>query len=143
MKPKTKKATATKKAIAIDTVRNQLLKLTRANADLTTTRDTFKAENELLRKQNVQLANVIETDLTTDLKLRIQARSNYTDSHLTTLNLDQLQQIDKTLNMGKPEADTTFKSIRAGTASANSGLTTVGSLYLKSRKEILESGGDF
>ena len=133
-----------KKATASDTtVKAQLAQLTIDNARREKEIETLTAENKTLRKQNVELASVIENDLKTGLKLNIRARSNYSDSDLESLTLEQLQQIDQTLSKGKGVEASSYKSIRAGGASEHKGHLTVGSLYQKSRKEILESEGEF
>jgi len=107
--------------------------------------DTLTIENKALRKQNVELASVIENDLKADLKLKVRARSKYTDADLESLTVEQLQQIDQTLSLGKgiDSSSTSYKSIRAGDAADHTGRLSVGSLYGKSRKEILESQGEF
>lgn len=133
-----------KKKIALDvTVKAQLAQLTIDNARLDKALKQHIAENEALRKQNVELASVIENDLKAGLKMTIQAGSNYKASDLETLTLEQLQQIDQTLSMGKPMTDATYKNIRAGTASTQKGPTTVGSLFGKTREQILAMQGDF
>jgi len=115
--------------------------LERAKQDV----DNLTTENKALRKQNVELASVIENDLKADLKLKVRARSKYTDADLESLTVEQLQQIDETLTKGKgiDNSIATFKSIRAGDAADHTGRLSVGSLYGKSRKEILESQGEF
>lgn len=136
-------AKTSKKAMASDTtVKGQIASLTIDNARKAELIKKLTEENELFRKQNVELASVIENDLKASLKLNIQARSNYTDLDLETLTLEQLQQIDETLSMGKLGGDATFKNIRAGAASRNQGPMTVGSLYNKTREEILAMGGE-
>jgi len=130
------------KNIALDkTVKTQLSKLTLDVNRLTKENIAVKEENKALRKQTVQLAAVIETDLKTDLIVNIMAKSNYKKSDLEDLKVEQLQTIDETLSRGK--GDSVYKPIRAGTASQSSKRLTVGSLYGKTRNEILESGGDF
>jgi len=104
--------------------------------------EQLTVENKALRKQNVELASVIENDLKADLKVQIIARSNYTDSDLETLTIEQLQQINQTLSMGKGDG-AVYKSIRAGGASEQKGHTTVGSLYGLTREQILAKKGDF
>ena len=98
-----------------------------------------------LKRQLTEANRFIESDLKSDLKSRIRKKSNFNDADLEDKSVEQLQQIDTTLSMGKlaPSAAATFKSIRAGAASAGKGTLTVGSLFGKSRKEILESEGEF
>jgi len=126
-----------KKALASDnTVKAQLAQLTIDNARKDKELERLTEENEAFRKQNVELASVIENDLKANLKLGIRAKSTYTDSDLETLTLEQLQTIDQTLSMGKG-VDSTFKPIRVGRDTANKGRLTVGSTYGKTRAEIL------
>jgi len=115
--------------------------LERAKQDI----DKLAAENKALRKQNVELASVIETDLKADLKLKVRARSQYTDADLENLTIEQLQQIDETLAKGKgiDNSSVAYKSIRAGDTADHAGLLTVGSLYGKKREDILKSEGEF
>jgi len=128
-----------------NTVKVQLASLTidleRAKQDV----DRLTTENKTLRKQNVELASVIENDLKADLQLKIRARSKYTDADLEALTIEQLQQIDETLAKGKgiDNSSVAYKSIRAGDTADHTGLLTVGNLYGKSRKDILESAGEF
>jgi len=139
---KTKKKVAT---ASDPTVNARLASLTidleRAKQDV----DKLTTENKALRKQNVELASVIENDLKADLKLKVRARSKYTDADLESLTVEQLQQIDETLTKGKgiDNSSVAYKSIRAGDTADHAGLLTVGSLYGKSRKEILKSQGEF
>jgi len=135
----------TKKKVATDTtVKVQLASLTLDLATAKKTLDTLCVENKALRKQNVELASVIENDLKADLKLKIRARSKYTDADLEKLTVEQLQQIDETLSLGKGiDTSTPYKSIRAGDTADHAGRLTAGNLYGKTRKEILEMEGDF
>jgi len=135
-----------KKATASDpTVNVQLASLTIDVERLKTELEAKTTENKALRKQNVELASVIENDLKADLKLKIRARSQYTDADLEQLSIEQLQQINETLMKGKgiDNSSVTYKSIRAGDTADHAGRLTIGSLYGKSRKEILESAGEF
>ena len=137
---KTKKATASS-----PTVNAQLASLTIDIERLKKDNEKITIENKALRKQNVELASVIENDLKADLKLKIRARSKYTDADLENLTIEQLQQIDETLMKGKgiDNSPGSFTSIRAGDTADHTGQLTVGALYGKSRKEILESAGEF
>jgi hypothetical protein len=138
--------TKTQKTTASDnTVKVQLASLTLDLASAKNEVERITAENKALRTQNVELASVIENDLKADLKLKIRARSQYTDADLEPLTVEQLQQIDETLMKGKGIDNSTvsFKSIRAGDTADHAGRLTVGSLYGKTRKEILESEGEF
>jgi len=131
------------KNIALDkTVKTQLSKLTLDVNRLNKENEALKDENKAIRKQNIQLAQVIESDLKTDLIMNIMAKSDYKHSDLEDLKVEQLQTIDETLGRSKGE-DSVYKSIRTGSASQSSRRLTVGSLYGKSRNEILESGGNF
>jgi len=131
-----------KKALASDTtVKAQLAQNALDIGKMHKEIERLTEENEAFRKQNVELASVIENDLKANLKLGIRARSTYTDADLESLNLEQLQTIDQTLSMGKG-ASSTFKSIRAGTASANKSRLTVGSTYGKTREQILAMGDE-
>jgi len=88
------------------------------------------------------LASVIETDLKADLKLKIMAKSDFKDSDLQPLKVEQLQQIDETLSRTKGGDTASYKPIRAGNDSS-AGRTTVGDLYGKTREQILAMKGDF
>jgi len=128
-----------------NTVKVQLASLTLDLASAKNELERITAENKVLRKQNVELASVIENDLKADLKLKVRARSKYTDADLESLTIEQLQQIDETLTKGKgiDSSSVAYKSIRAGDTADNEGRLTIGSLYGKTRKEILESAGEF
>jgi regulator of replication initiation timing len=119
-----------------------LSRLTLDNGKLQKELQNALEENKALKTQNVQLASVIETDLKTDLKLRIMAKSEFKESDLEPLTVEQLQQIDETLCKSKGADSVSYKSIHAGSDS-QTGRTTVGSLYGKSHKEILDMGGNF
>jgi hypothetical protein len=124
------------------TVKTQLASLTLDVNRLQKENQRLEEENKGLKRQNVQLASVIENDLKADLKLKIMAKSDYKQSDLEDLKVEQLQTIDETLSRSKG-VDAVYKPIRAGTASQTEARMTVGSLYNKSRKEILEMGGEF
>ena len=130
------------KKIASDTVKVQLSKLTLDNNRLAKRVEELETENKEFRKQNVELATVIENDLKADLKLKIMAMSEFKESDLAQMSVEQLQTMDETLSKSKG-ADSVYKPIRAGDTSTATGRLTVGSLYGKSRSEILASGGDF
>ena len=135
---------AKKPKTALDsTVKAQLASLTLTKNSLEKENQTLSEENKALKKQNVQLANVIENDLKAEVKVRILAMSGYKESDLEDLPIEQLQQIEETLSKAKGAETASYKSIRAGGASEHAGHLTVGSLYQKSRKEILESEGEF
>jgi len=136
-KPK-RKETATDATIGV-----QLASLTLDNARMKKELQQALDENKALKKQNIELASVIETDLKADLKLKIMSKSDYKEADLEPLNVEQLQQIDETLLRSKgTDTATPYKPIRAGTDSSL-GRTTVGNLFGKTRKEILASQGDF
>jgi len=124
------------------TVKTELARLTLDKANLTKRATELEEENKSLKRQNVQLANVIENDLKADLTVKIVALSDYKQSDLEDLKVEQLQTIHETLSRSKG-ADAVYKNIRAGTASQSNARNTVGSLYGKSRKEILEMEGEF
>jgi len=124
------------------TVKTRLASLTLDNAALTKRVTELEEENKSLKRQTVQLASVIENDLKADLKLKIMAKSDYKESDLTDLKVDQLQTIDETLSRSKG-VDAVYKPIRTATVGEPSARMTVGSLYNKTRKEILEMGGEF
>ena len=124
------------------TVKTQLASLTLDNAALTKRVAELEDENKALKRQTVELANVIENDLKADLMLKIMTKSDYKESDLIDLKAEQLQTIDETLSRSKG-VDSVYKPIRAGTAGDMSARNTVGSLYGKTRKEILEMGGEF
>ena len=129
------------KKIASDQVKVQLATLTLQNAEKDKRIEALEAENKAFRKQNVELASVIENDLKAGLKVRVMAKSDFKEADLETLSVEQLQQIDETLSRVKG-ASTTYKSINATGASEKSGRTTVGCLFGKTRNQILEMGGD-
>lgn len=134
-KPKTETAT--------DTVRIQLASLTLDNARFQKENQRLDEENQNLKKQNIELASVIENDLKTDLKLKIMSKSDFKDSDLELLKVEQLQQIDETLMKSIGAASvSSYKSIRAGNDSQK-GKTTVGNLFGLTRAQILAKGGDF
>lgn len=124
------------------TVKAQLASLTLERERLTNENTRLDTENQQLRKQNVELANVIENDLIAEAKMRIMASSNYREEDLQKLAIDDLQRIEETLSKTKGDPALPYKTIRATGASKPTNLT-VGSLYGKTREEILESGGDF
>ena len=124
------------------TVKTQLASLTLDNAALTKRVTELEDENKALKRQTVELANVIENDLKADLVLKIMTKSDYKESDLIDLKAEQLQTIDETLSRSKG-VDSVYKPIRAGTASQSEARLTVGNLYNKSRKEILDMGGEF
>ena len=124
------------------TVKVELARLTLDNASLDKEVQHLRDENKGLKRQNIELASVIENDLKADLLVKIMAKSDYKQSDLETLKVEQLQTIDETLSRSKG-VDAIYKSIRTGTASESSARTTVGSLFNKTRKEILEMGGEF
>lgn len=130
-----------KQKTASDTVKVQLSALTLENAEMRKNIARLNDENKALRKQNVELASIIENDLKADLKLKIRAKTDYTDADLEALNVEQLQQIEETLSRSTGK-DVSYKPIRTGVAASDAKLT-VGNLFGKSRKEILEMAGDF
>jgi hypothetical protein len=125
------------------TVKVQLASITLDNARLQKENTQLLDENKALKTQNVQLASVIETDLKADLKMKIMSKGDFKDADLEPLKIEQLQQIDETLSRSKGvDSAVSFKSIRTGNASG-AGRMTIGDLYGKSRKQILEMGGTF
>lgn len=141
-KPKTETVTPYKN-IAIDsTVKVQLASITLDNARLQKENLGLVDENKALKKQNIELASVIETDLKTDLKLKIMSKSDFKDTDLEPLKVEQLQQIDETLCRTRGGDTATYKPIRSGNDS-QTGHATVGNLYGKTRAQILAEGGNF
>ena len=136
-KPQTGKKTATDATVSV-----QLSSLTLDNARLQKENTELTDENKRLKAQNVQLASVIETDLKADLKLKIMAQSDFKEADLEPLNAEQLQQIVKTLSRSKGTAGVSYKPIRT-LSDTSAGRTTVGNLFGKTRKEILDMGGEF
>lgn len=124
------------------TVKTELARLTLDNANITKRMEELEEENKGLKRQTVELVSVIENDLKADLTVKILAKSDYKQSDLEELKVEQLQTIDETLSRSKG-LDSVYKSIRSGTSSTSEARNTVGSLYGKTRKEILESGGEF
>ena len=132
-----------KKTATDATVKMQLSSLTLDNAQLQTENTRLADENKALKAQNVELASVIENDLKADLKVKILALSDFKEAELEPLKVEQLQGILETLNKGKAgDTATSYKPIRTG-GSSDRGRSTVGSLYGKTRKQILEMGGEF
>jgi len=124
------------------TVRVSLDRLTLDNARLTKENTELADENKALKTQNIQLASVIENDLKADLKLKIMAKSDFNQSDLEPMKVEELQKIDETLSRMKGGDTAFYKPIRAGSDSRR-GRETVGDLFGKSRKEILDMGGNF
>ena len=133
-------STKPKTETANDTVERQIEMLSSTNAGLKKKLDEVTAERDLYQKQNAQLGSVIDNQHRADLKVAITTRSAYADSDLMDLTYDQLKQIADTLDRVKGNAS--YKPIRAGSDN-QAGRTTVGDLFNKSRKEILEMGGNF
>ena len=105
--------------------------------------DKFEAENMKLKRQLKASNDMIESGMVAKTKVAIRSKSTYTDADLEGLGIVELQQIEKTLDMRKDQSqDAKYKSIRAGGASEQRGPTTVGSLFGKTRDEILEMGGE-
>jgi predicted RNase H-like nuclease (RuvC/YqgF family) len=111
-------------------------------ADLTTDNERLVEENKELKRALKAQNQIIESELKADSINRIKAMSTFKDSELENLRIEELQQIEKSLSKSKT-VDTKYKSIRAGTASQGESRFTVGNLYGKSRKQILEMEGDF
>jgi len=136
----------TKTEIASDTYKTANAKLALDKAHAETQVASLTAENKDLRLQLEQANSIIENDLKADLVLKIQAASEYKEEDLLKLSPTQLQTIEETLsksrNFDVASEQGVYKSIRAGNASADSKLT-VGSLYGKSREQIIAMGGDF
>ena len=118
---------------ASDTVRTQLAQLSLDNAALLKRVETYETENTALKQQNIDLAHVIETDLKSDVILKIQAASHgkYQPNELQPMSLDKLKNIEEVLfKSGAFDSPELFKSIRTGSASFDhSNRLTVGSLY--------------
>jgi len=124
------------------TVKVQLASLTLNNASLNTEITRLTEENKELKKQCVQLASVIENELKSDLMVKVMAKGDYKQSDLEALNIDQLQQIDETLSKVKGASAAIYKPIRTASGEPNDSRMTVGSLYGKTRSEILAMKGD-
>jgi predicted nuclease with TOPRIM domain len=138
MTKKTKTATASNPTVDTE------LKSTRLELEeLRELVSTQKEKIDSLTRQLEEANQVLERDLKTDLMRRIKGKSNYQDADLEDIPIEQLQQIDATLSMGKLAAPATYKSIRSGAASATGSRLTVGNLYGKSKKEILAMEGEF
>lgn len=133
-KPKTETAN--------DIVEHQLDTLSSNNVRLQKANDALVSELNSVKKQNTQLGSVIENQLKADLKIDIRGRSDYKDSDLESMTYAQLKQIDDTLSRTKGGDTATYKSIHAGN-DTQTGRTTVGDLYGKTRKEILDLKGEF
>ena len=135
-KPKGKE-TATDATVGV-----QLAALTLDNARMQKENMQLIEENKLLKKQNVELASVIENDLKADLKLKIMAKSDFKEADLEPLKVEQLQQIDETLSKSKGADTVSYKPIRTG-GDSSLGRTTVGNLYGKTKEQILAMQGEF
>jgi len=132
-----------KTEIASDTYKTANAKLALDKAHFEKLFTEASEENKVLRAQLEQSNNIIENDLKSDLIIRIQSASEYKETDLLSLSPSQLQTIEETLSKSKNfDVATSFKSIRAGSASTSSNMT-VGSLYGKTAKEIQAMGGDF
>jgi putative lipoic acid-binding regulatory protein len=123
------------------TVKTQLRSLTLDVARLNKENQQLTEESKGLKRQVVQLTNVIDTDLTSDLKMKILATGDYNEADLEDLKVEQLQTIHEILSKAKVKGDTVYKPIRVGAATPARG--TIGNLFGKTRKEILEMGGEF
>jgi hypothetical protein len=134
-----------KTEIASDTIKTANAQLAVDKAHFEKLYNQATEENKALRHQIEAANNIIENDLKADLILKIEAASEYKESDLLALSPTQLMTIEQTLAKGKnfESATATYKSIRAGSASAESANMTVGNLYGKSREEIIKMGGDF
>jgi hypothetical protein len=119
-----------------DTLR--IAKLT-AQVDEQTTE--IKELKRALKSQN----DILENKLKVESILNIKTMSDYKDAELEALSIEDLQTLETALSRGKgiDSSRVAYKSIRAGDTADQAGQLTVGSLYGKSRKEILESEGEF
>jgi len=141
-KPKTE-TDKTYKDIAFDaTMTRQLQQLTLDNAQLKERNLFLESQYKLAQKQFEVANDVIETDLKAGLILKLVATTDYKRDTLETLKVEKLQEIDKAISMTKGGSPALFKPIRAGNDSQE-GKLTIGDLYGKSRKQILEMGGSF
>jgi hypothetical protein len=124
---------------ASDTVKTQLAKTSIELAALRSEVGRYKTENDALKQMNIDLTNVIETDLKADLILKIQAASKgkYTPNDLQHLQVEQLKNIEEVLyKAGNFENTASYKTIRAGAASFDhSARLTVGNLYKQPKGE--------
>jgi len=132
----------TKEQIATDALKLAYRKLKLDYDELFKKHQSVDADNEKYRKQNKQYQTIVETAIRSDLEKKILARGDFTQADLEVKKIEELQTIAETLSKSKGMA-TVYKGIRAGTASEKEARSTVGSLYMKSRKEILDSGGEF
>jgi hypothetical protein len=132
--------------IASDTYKTANAALALENAQLKNTCNQLKEEFNAVRTQLEQANSIIENDLKSDLIIKIQAASEYTESDLLLMNPSQLQTIEETLSKSKGFASNAkegvYKSIRAGNASMSNSNLTVGDLYGKTAKEIQAMGGN-
>jgi len=122
------------------TIKTQLASLLLENGNLKKTAEALTEDNKRLSKQCMQLATVIENELKSDLMIKIMAKGDYKQSDLEPLTIEQLQAIDATLTKAKG-AIATYKPIRTGNDSTESRMT-VGSLYGKTREQILAMRGE-
>lgn len=136
MTKKSKTATASNPTVDTE-LKNIRLELEELRERDTTQKTTI----DNLTKQLEEANQVIERDLKVDLMRRIKGKSNYSDADLEDIPIEQLQQIDATLSMGKLASPATYKNIRSGAASTQ-GRLTVGNLHGLTRKQILEMGGE-
>jgi uncharacterized membrane protein YheB (UPF0754 family) len=98
-------------------------------------------ENKLLKRQLNEANKVLEGELRSDLLIHIRAKGDFNEADLATKNIEELQQIDATLSKAKG-VSATYKPIRTAGDTEQKGLTTVGSLYGKTKEEILAMGGE-
>ena len=125
-----------KTEIASETVKTQLASLTIANAQKDKLITELTAERDNLKLQLGEATAVIENDLKADITVRIMAASDYQTKDLETLSVQQLQAIEETLSKSKGfDVAGTYKSIRAGSASADVSRLTVGGSYGMTQEE--------
>jgi len=125
-----------------DTVENTLKQWAIDKAELVNENTNLKEELAKAKHKLLELDNIVQSDIRADAIMRITMRSNFTRGELESLPVNDLLKIEETLSKTKG-VDATYKPIRAGTASESQSRMTAGNLFGKSRKEILDMGGDF
>ena len=119
-----------KKEIASDTVKQFLDKQAFNVANAAEIITHLTEENQVLQRKLDEANSVIEADIKAGLKRDIMAASAYSEADLEDKNPEQLIAIASTLSKSKGfDSMGVYKSIRAGSASADSTRLTVGSPF--------------
>lgn len=134
---KTKKATATN-----PTVKKQLDRLMQTAHDLQADKDFLIKENKALKKQLAESNNMWEVEVKRDDIAKIKAMSDYTQNELENMKPEEITRLLSAMTRVKGATKSPYKPIRAAGDTKPKGNTTVGSLFGKTREEILAMGGE-